>query len=209
MDTNVNLTRRSFFKAGAAAGGGLLIGFYLPGLAQQARAQDSVFAPNIWLRIATDDSVTVMVTQIEMGQGVMTAVPMLVAEDLDADWSQVRVEWVGADPAYANPNMRGVQMTAASQTTRGYWRLLREAGATARAMLVTAAAQSWGVGESSCSTEPGEVVHAPTGRRLRYGALVQQAAALPVPEEVELKHPNEFRLLGQPLPRLDTPAKVR
>jgi len=204
----MKLSRRSFFKAGAAAGGGLLIGFCLPGLKQTARAQASVFEPNIWLRIAPDDSVTVMVTQIEMGQGVMTAVPMLVAEDLDADWNQVRVEWVGADPAYANPNMRGVQMTAASQTTRGYWRMLREAGATARAMLVTAAAQQWGVAESGCSTERSEVVHTSTGRQLRYGALVEQAAALPVPEEVALKDPSDFSLLGQPLPRLDTPAKV-
>jgi len=123
----MNLTRRSFFKAGAAAGGGLLIGFYLPGLTQTAEAQSAVFAPNIWLRIARDDTVTIMLTQIEMGQGVMTSVPMLVAEDLDADWSKIGVEWVGADLAYANPGMDGVQMTAASQTTRGYWRMLREA----------------------------------------------------------------------------------
>jgi len=208
MDTTMNLTRRSFFKAGAAAGGGLLIGFYLPSLTQTAKAQGGVFAPNIWLRIAPDDSVTIMLTQIEMGQGVMTSVPMLVAEDLDADWSKIGVEWVGADLAYANPGMDGVQMTAASQTTRGYWRMLREAGAAARAMLVTAAAQSWGVAESGCSTEQGEVVHAFSGRRLRYGELVEQASALPVPDEVELRSPNEFRLLGQSLPRLDTASKV-
>lgn len=204
----MNLSRRSFFKAGAAVGGGLLIGFYLPSLRQTARAQSGVFAPNIWLRIAPDDSVTVMVTQIEMGQGVMTAVPMLVAEDLDADWSRIKVEWVGADPAYANPNMRGVQMTAASQTVRGYWRMLREAGATARVMLVAAAAQAWNVAESSCATEAGEVVHAASGRRASYGSLVARASAVPVPEQVELKGPEEFRLLGQSLARLDTPAKV-
>jgi len=204
----MNLTRRSFFKAGAAAGGGLLIGFYLPSLTQTAKAQGGVFAPNIWLRIAPDDSVTIMLTQIEMGQGVMTSVPMLVAEDLDADWSKIGVQQVGADLAYANPNMDDAQMTAASQTTRGYWRMLREAGATARAMLVTAAAQTWDVAESDCATDQGEVIHTPSGRRLRYGELVERASVLPVPEAVTLKGPEEFQLLGQSLPRLDTPAKV-
>jgi len=204
----MNLSRRSFFKAGAAAGGGLLIGFYLPALRQTAWAQSGEFAPNIWLRIAPDDSVTVMVTQIEMGQGVMTAVPMLVAEDLDADWSTIKIERVGADPAYANPNMRGVQMTAASQTVRGYWRMLREAGATARAMLITAAAQAWDVAESSCSSENGYIVHAASARRASYGSLVERASALPVPEQVELRSPANFRLLGHSLARLDTPAKV-
>ncbi len=181
---------------------------YLPGLLKPAKGQVGVFAPNIWLRIAPDDSVTVLLTQIEMGQGVMTAMPMLVAEDLDADWNKVKLEWVGADKAYGNVNMDGDQTTAASQSVRGYWKPMREAGAAARAMLVTAAAQTWGVPEESLSTEKGVVTHTASGRHLRYGELVEKAATLPVPEQVSLKDPNNFRLLGQPRARRDIPAKV-
>ncbi len=208
MGTATNLTRRTFLKVGAAAGGGLVIGLYLPGLLKPAKGQVGVFAPNIWLRIAPDDSVTVLLTQIEMGQGVMTAMPMLVAEDLDADWNKVKLEWVGADKAYGNVNMDGDQTTAASQSVRGYWKPMREAGAAARAMLVTAAAQTWGVPEESLSTEKGVVTHTASGRHLRYGELVEKAATLPVPEQVSLKDPNNFRLLGQPRARRDIPAKV-
>ncbi len=207
-------SRRNFLKAGAAAGGGLLISVYLPPFAwaqageQSKAAAGAVFAPNIWLRIGADDSVTVIQSQIEMGQGVMTAMPMLVAEELDADWSKIRLEWAPADPAYGNPQMRGVQMTASSQSTRGYWKPLREAGATARAMLVTAASQTWGVPEDSCATEKGEVIHQPSGRRLRYGALAEKASTLPVPQQVPLKRQKDFRLLGRSLPRRDVPEKV-
>ncbi|OFW42405.1 MAG: hypothetical protein A3J28_14710 [Acidobacteria bacterium RIFCSPLOWO2_12_FULL_60_22] len=208
MGNPTTLSRRSFLQVSAVAGGGLMIGFYLPGLVKQAKGQTGVFAPNIWLRIAPDDSVTVLLTALELGQGAMTAMPMLVAEELDADWNKVKLEWVGADPAYGNPNMRGTQTTAASQSTRGYWKMLREAGAAARAMLVTAAAQTWGVPEDSCSTENGEVLHSPSGRRLRYGALVEKASALPVPKPVTLKDQRNFRLLGQPIPRRDIPEKV-
>ncbi len=149
-----------------------------------------------------------MQSQIEMGQGVMTSMPMLVAEELDVDWNKVRVEWAPADLAYGNPQMRGAQLTAGSQSTRGYWKILREAGGAARAMLLTAAAATWGVAESSCSTEKGEVIHSASGRRLRYGALVEKASTLPIPKDVTLKGPSDFRLLGQSLARFDVPEKV-
>jgi len=205
------LDRRTFLKVSAAAGGGLIIGGYLSGLAGEgagAAEAAGVFEPNIWVRIAPDDTVTIMLTQLEMGQGVMTSMPMLLAEELDADWSKIRTEWVPADPRYGNPNFGGAQLTAGSNSVRGMWKILREAGASARAMLVSAAAQTWMVPENTLATEKGEVVHRASGRRLRYGALVDKAAALPVPKNVALKDPKAFTLLGQPLPRLDIPEKV-
>jgi isoquinoline 1-oxidoreductase beta subunit len=133
---------------------------------------------------------------------------MLVAEELDIDWNRITTEWAPADRRYGNPNFGGSQTTAGSNSTRGMWRLLREAGASARAMLVTAAAQTWSVAGDTLTTEKGEVVHVASGRRLKYGALVDRAAMVPVPATVVLKDPKAFRVLGQPLPRLDVPAKV-
>jgi len=134
--------------------------------------------------------------------------PMLVAEELDFDWSKIKTEWAGADPKYGNPNFGGQQLTAGSNSVRGMWKVLREAGATARVMLVTAAAQTWGVAENTCTTDKGEVIHQASGRRLKYGALVDKAAALPVPKTVALKDPKNFKLLGNSLARLDVPEKV-
>src|SRR5215468_897001 len=202
------LTRRTFLKFGAS-GGALLITGYVPGLRESSTAEAAgSFEPNIWLKIDADDSVTVKLTQLEMGQGVMTSMPMLVAEELDVPWNKIKTEWVPADPKYGNPNFGGAQLTAGSNSVRGMWKILREAGAAAHTMLVTAAAQTWGVAENTCSTEKGEVIHKASGRRLRYGSLVDKAAALPVPKTVSLKSPKEFRLLGQPTPRLDIPEKV-
>ena len=211
--TKALATRRTFLKTAAAAGGGLMIGGYLPspltgGPAAELAAQAASFEPNVWLRIGTDNSVRIMLSMVEMGQGVMTAMPMLVAEELDVDWNSITTEWAPADRRYGNPNFGGSQTTAGSNSTRGMWRLLRDAGASARAMLVTAAAQTWNVAESTLTTEKGEVVHGASGRRVKYGALVDRAAKLPVPSKVPLKDPKAFRLLGQPLPRLDVPAKV-
>src|SRR5215813_10492162 len=165
------LNRRIFLKV-SAAGGAMIVGGYLPGLRETGTAEAAgSFEPNIWLKIDADDSVTVKLTQLEMGQGVMTSMPMLVAEELDVDWNKIKTEWVPADPKYGNPNFGGAQLTAGSNSVRGMWKLLREAGAGARAMLVTAGAQAWGVAENTCSTENGEVVHNATGRRVRYGSL--------------------------------------
>ena len=149
-----------------------------------------------------------MLTMLEMGQGVMTSMPMLVAEELDFDWTKIKTEWAGADPKYGNPNFGGQQLTAGSNSVRGMWKVLREAGATARVMLVKAAAQTWGVAENTCTTDKGEVIHQATGRRLKYGTLVDKAAALPVPTGVTLKDPKTFKLLGNSLARLDVPEKV-
>src|SRR5438128_10152756 len=163
------LTRRTFLKV-SAAGGALLVGGYVPGLRETSTAEAAgVLEPNVWVRIGSDDSITIMLWQLEMGQGVMTSMPMLVAEELDVDFKKIKTEWVPADPKYGNPNFGGAQLTAGSNSVRGMWKVLREAGATARAMLITAAAQNWGVAENTCSTENGEVVHRASGRRMRYG----------------------------------------
>src|SRR5215471_443830 len=175
------LNRRTFLKV-SAAGGAFLIGGYVPGLRESSTVEAAgVFEPNVWVKIGSDDSVTIMLSMLEMGQGVMTSMPMLVAEELDIDWNKIKTEWAPADPKYGNPNFGGMQLTAGSNSVRGMWKLLRESGAAARAMLVTAAAQTLGVPESSLTTETGEVVHQATGRRVKYGTLVDKAAALPVP----------------------------
>src|SRR5438105_4029968 len=202
------LNRRNFLKV-SAAGGTFLIGGYLPGLRESATAEAAgLFEPNVWVKIAADNTVTITLSQLEMGQGVMTSMPMLVAEELDVDFTRIKTEWAPADPKYGNPNFGGAQLTAGSNSVRGMWKLLREAGGTARAMLVTVAAQNWEVAEDTCFTEKGEVVHKASGRRFRYGALVDKAGTLPVPKPVSLKSPKEFHLLGQPMARLDIPEKV-
>jgi len=210
MATTTTLDRRTFLKVSAAVGGGFVVGGYVPGLIDAPATVDAagLFEPNVWVKIGADDTVTMTLTMLEMGQGVMTSMPMLVAEELDIDWNRIKTEWAPADPKYGSPNFGGVQLTAGSNSVRGMWKVLRESGATARAMLMTAAAQTWGVAENTVSTEKGEVVHKASGRRLKYGALVDKAAALPVPKTVALKSPKEFKVLGQSLPRLDIPEKV-
>src|ERR1700704_3125695 len=206
-----SLDRRTFLKTTVGAGGGLMIGAYLPSVlgetGSQAAAAGSL-EPNIWLKVNADDTVRIMLTQLEMGQGVMTSMPMLVAEELDMDWTKIKTEWTPADAKYGNPNFGGQQLTAGSNSVRGMWKILREAGASARAMLVSAAAQTWNVPENSLTTEKREVIHQTRGRRVKDGALVDKAATLPVPKTVALKNPKDFKILGQSLPRLDIPAKV-
>jgi isoquinoline 1-oxidoreductase beta subunit len=202
------LTRRTFLKTATAAGGGLMIGAYLPITGAHTASAAGVFEPNVWIKVNADDTVRIMLTMLEMGQGVMTSMPMLVAEELDFDWTKITTEWAGADPRYGNPNFGGQQLTAGSNSVRGMWKVLRESGAAARAMLVTAAGQTWNVPESSLTTDKGEVIHQASGRRLKYGALVDKAAALPVPKTVTLKDPKTFKVLGNSVPRLDVPEKV-
>ena len=208
MTTSI-LNRRSFLQVSAAAGGGLLVGTYLhPWTDGETLEAAGSFEPNVWIKVNADDTVRIMLTMLEMGQGVMTSMPMLVAEELDFDWTKIKTEWAGADPKYGNPNFGGQQLTAGSNSVRGMWKVLREAGATTRVMLVKAAAQTWGVAENTCTTDKGEVIHQATGRRLKYGTLVDKAAALPVPTGVTLKDPKTFKLLGNSLARLDVPEKV-
>jgi isoquinoline 1-oxidoreductase beta subunit len=209
MTTTINtINRRNFLKV-SATGGALLVSVCIPGLRGVGTVEAAgLFEPNVWVRIGADDSATITLSMLEMGQGVMTSMPMLVAEELDLDWSKVQTVWAPADPRYGNPNFGGAQLTAGSNSVRGMWKLLREAGAGARSMLITAAAQTWNVPENTCSTDKGEVIHAASNRRLRYGALVDKAAALPVPKTVVLKSPKDFKLAGKSLPRLDVPEKV-
>src|SRR6266566_3350176 len=200
------VSRRTFLETSAAVGGGLLLGFTLPPLAPLQ--QNGPFVPNAFVRIDRDGRVTLIMHKVEMGQGTYTAMPMLLAEELEVDLSQVRLEHAPPDDAlYAEP-LFGVQETGGSTSVRGNWEPLRRAGATARTMLVSAAAQTWKVEPSSCRAANGVVMHGPTGRSLTYGALVDRAALLPVPSGVALKDPKDFKLIGTPAKRLDTPDKV-
>jgi isoquinoline 1-oxidoreductase beta subunit len=206
--SRTELTRRDFVRAGIAAGAGLTLAIHLPGCSPRAPVVTGPpFEPNAWLRIGTDGVVTVVVDKSEMGQGVMTALPQIVMEELDGDWTTMKIESAPAGPAYVNPAF-GVQGTGGSTSVMVSMQPLREAGARARAMLVAAAAQQWGVAPSACSTENGFVRETGTRRKLSYGALTVAAAALPVPETVTLKDPKDFRLIGQSVPRLDLKAKV-
>jgi isoquinoline 1-oxidoreductase subunit beta len=203
------LSRRALIKAGAAAGGGLLlsIGLRMP---DAAAADASGFAPNAFVRIDRDGRVTLIVCQVEMGQGTYSSMPMLIAEELEVDLAQVHVEHAPPDDKlYFNP-LLGFQATGGSTSVPGFWEPLRRAGATARTMLVAAAADTWKVDANSCRAEKGEVVHVPTGRKLGYGALADKAATLTAPaaDKVVLKDPRDFKLIGTPAKRLDTPDKV-
>jgi len=194
------VSRRDF----VATSGGLVIAFYLPSRSLPTELDDATFSPNAWIRIATDGSVTLTVDKSEMGQGSQTGLAMMLAEELEADWSQVRLGPVPENPAAWSRRMS----TGGSTAIRTSWEPLRKAGAAAREMLIDAAASTWKVDRASCRAERGAVVHAPSKRRLTYGKLVAQAAQLPVPKDPPLKDPKDFRLLGTRLPRLDTPAKV-
>jgi len=206
------VSRRQFLTAGAATGGGLLLGWHLDAgarvLAAAAKARPPIFAPNAFIRIGTDGGVTLIMNQVEMGQGTYTSMPMLLAEELEVGLDQVRLEHAPPDDKlYANP-LFGDQETGASSSVRAFYEPLRRAGAAARTMLVAAAATTWNADPASCRAQKGVVTHSPTGRTLTYGALADKAARLPVPAQVTLKDPKDFKLIGTPAKRLDTPAKV-
>jgi CO/xanthine dehydrogenase Mo-binding subunit len=205
------VSRREILVAGAAAGGGLLIGWHVDArprvLAKAAKTAPSGFAPNAFIRVGRDGRVTLLVAQVEMGQGTFTSMPMLLAEELEVGLDQVQVENAPPDEKlYGIPGFG--QMTGASISVRALYEPLRRAGATARTMLVAAAAQTWNVDPTSCQAHRGVVTHMATGRKLIYGALADKAATLPVPAQVTLKEPKDFKLIGTPAKRLDTPAKV-
>ncbi|MGF1629652.1 MAG: molybdopterin cofactor-binding domain-containing protein [Kiloniellaceae bacterium] len=207
-------SRRQFLKASAAAGAGLVIGFALAGgnkMAAAAAAQTAEgFAPNAFVRVAPDNTVTVLIKHIEFGQGTFTGLATLVAEELDADWAQMRAEHAPADASlYNNLNWGPVQGTGGSSSIANSYEQLRRAGATARALLVQAAAESWGVPAGEIAVTRGVVVHAASGRQALFGDLADVAAKLPAPAEVTLKDPKDFTLIGTTLPRLDSPIKSR
>jgi isoquinoline 1-oxidoreductase beta subunit len=209
LSASTNVNRREFLETAAGAGAGLMIGFYVPtgGRFGRVAAPAAPFAPNAWLRINPDESVLVIVDRSEMGQGVTTSLPMLLAEELEADWSKIRIEFAPADKAYTNP-MFGMQGTGGSTSVRAAYTPLRKAGAAAREMLVAAAAETWGVENSACRAEKGAVLHAASGRRLSYGKLAAKAATVPLPHDVPLKDPKDWKILGTRVRRLDTPPKV-
>jgi len=205
------LERREFLRATSAIGGGLLLAFYMPEPAEAHAPGEpepaKEFVPNAFVRIASDGRVTVIINKAEMGQGVCTSLAMLVAEELDADWKHVGFEFAPVDPVYAHPGF-GIQMTGGSTSIAGMSEPLRKAGASARAMLVDAAAHAWGVPESECTTEASFVNHPRSKRRVSYGEIASAAALLQPPKEVQLKDPKDYRILGKSTPRLDTPDKV-
>jgi len=201
------MSRRAVLKA-SAVGSSLLLGFHLPAPAS-ARASSvgtiaaNDFAPNAFLRINRNSRVTLLMPKVEMGQGTYTSLAMLAAEELEVGLHQVDLE-----PAPVDDALYGEQMTGGSTSIRWAWEPLRQAGATARTLLVAAAAQIWGVEAASCRADNGKVLHIPTGQILAYGALADKAATISVPEHVPLKKPGEFKLIGTSPKRLDASAKV-
>src|SRR5437773_11097526 len=206
---STRMTRRGFLRGTVVAGAGLTIGFQLPpGRTARAAAQSTEpFMPNAWIRITPDNVVTIIVDKSDMGQGVLTSMPMLIAEELEADWSQIRTEQAPAGPEYVNPVTKR-QVTGGSRSVRNSWEHFRKAGAAAKEMLVEAEANEWGVPPEQCVAENSTVIHRPTGRRFTYGELTDKAARLPVPQNPRLKSPKDFRLIGKRIARLETPQKV-
>ncbi|HTO48226.1 MAG TPA: xanthine dehydrogenase family protein molybdopterin-binding subunit [Burkholderiales bacterium] len=201
------LSRREFMIVGATAVGGLALGLRFAG-AEEAPNGRATFAPDAFIRIASDGSVTLVMCQVEMGQGTYTAMPQLIAEELEVGLDQVRLEHAPPNDAlYKNP-LFGDQETGGSTSVREFYEPLRRAGAAARTMLVAAAAKQWGVDPATCRAERGTVVHPDSGRSLGYGALAEAAAKQPVPAHVALKEPKDWKLIGTPAKRLDTREKV-
>ena len=193
------LSRRAFLGTSAATTASLVIGFYLP--AQALAEAEAAFSPNAYLTIASDGKITIVVARSEMGQGVRTSLPMILAEELEADWKQIAIEQAGASTLF------GDQTTGGSASVRTTWDPMRKAGAQAREMLIRAAAQAWAVKPETCKAANSFVVHSTSGRKLSYGALAAKAGKLPVPDHPQLKT-SGFKIVGKPLTRLDTPSKV-
>ncbi|OLL28798.1 aldehyde dehydrogenase [Burkholderia sp. SRS-W-2-2016] len=219
------ISRRGFLKfgvtVGAAAGGGLLLGFSMPAASQDQKAgrsviggdaneapESGVFAPNAFIQIDTAGKVTLVIPKVEMGQGVYTSIPMLIAEELEVPLDSVTLDHAPPNEKLFMDPLLGGQLTGGSTSIRFAWEPMRRAGATARVMLVNAAAQQWQVDPASCHAQAGQVTHAASHRSASYGQLAQAAAALPVPQNVALKDPKDFKLIGTPAKRLDSPEKV-
>ncbi len=194
------ISRRGFLVVGGAAGAGLVIGVYLHRRSNGAATKE--FSPNAYLKISPDDRVTIVVARSEMGQGVRTALPMILAEELEADWQKISIEQAGASTLF------GDQTTGGSASVRTTWDPMRKAGATAREMLISAAAATWGVARAECKAQNGTVLHSASNRRLTYGALAENAAKITPPADVALKQARDYTIVGKPVARLDIPAKV-
>jgi isoquinoline 1-oxidoreductase beta subunit len=203
--------RRAVLKAGAAAGSAFLLGFYLPlgrGAQRQAPADGKRFEPNAFIRIDRQGLVTLVMPQVEMGQGIYTGLAMVLAEELDVGSDQVVLETAPPnEKLYANP-VFGLQATGGSTSMRAFWMPMRKAGAGARAVLVQAAAKMWNTDPVGCRTERGEVIHGASGKKIAYGALIDHTAGVTAPPDPPLKAVSAFKVIGQPLKRYDTPDKV-
>jgi isoquinoline 1-oxidoreductase beta subunit len=209
MNWIMNISRRDFLKTGALVGGGLILGFSLPlhEPAGEAAAKPSApVLPNAFIRIAPDETVTFIINKSEMGQGVYTALPMLIAEELECDWKKIRVESAPVAPVY-NHTVFGMQLTGGSTSVWSEYDRLRKVGAAAREMLITAAARAWKVSRSGCRAQKGVVI-GPGGKKMTYGELAGKAAKLPVPKIIKLKEASAFTIIGKPTKRLDTPSKT-
>lgn len=199
--------RRDFLKASAAVGGGMTLGFYLPGASKMAEAQAATHSPNAWIKIGTDNSITVMCARSEMGQDVYTSMAILIAEELEVDVNKLKVDFAPPAEVYINALLGG-QLTGGSTSVRDAWEKLRKAGASARMMLVAAAAQQWGANAADCKAAGGAVT-GPGGKRATYGQLAEAASKMEVPKDVPLKPASEWKQVGNAKQkRLDTPAKV-
>jgi len=204
--TTLETSRRDFLKTSSLATGGLIMGFALPGAKVEAQAAGTVYTPNAWVHIADNNTITLISARSEMGQGVYTSMPMLIAEELNVDIKQIKVAIAPPAAVYVNA-LLGAQITGGSTSVRDGWEKLRVGGAQVREMLISAAADKWKVDRSTLRAENGMVL-GPKGKKASYGSLAAAAAKLPVPEKVALKDPKDFKIVGQRVKRLDTPAKV-
>lgn len=210
MNEIFKIGRRYFLKLGISLGGGLILGFHFhpPGHMGEAQAQPAApFAPNAFIRIGADDMVAIIVNKSEMGQGVYTSLPMLIAEELECDWNKMYVEAAPVDPTYNHAEWGAIQGTGGSSSVRSEWERFRKAGATAREMLLAAAAATWKVDKTTCHAENGKVFHT-SGKSLTFGKLAETAADMPVPRQVKLKDPSSFKIIGKAMKRLDTREKT-
>jgi isoquinoline 1-oxidoreductase beta subunit len=210
---NTSITRRAFLKSSLAVTGLTLavsvspFGYKILNASEKGKEEISGFSPNAWFTITPDNKVTILIGNAEMGQGVLTAHAMLIADELEADWKQVQVRQAPAGAAYKSPIL-GAQITVGSASVRGFYEPLRKAGAAGRTMLIKAAASTWKVPENECKASMGTVKHEKSGRTLTYGKLCLEAAKLEVPKDPPLKNESEFRYIGKPMPRVDVPEKV-
>lgn len=201
-------SRREFLKASAVTGAGLVIGFFIPSLGRLASAQapaKKIYQPNAFLRVGADNRVVIQVSKVDIGQGTLTALPMLLAEELDCDWNNVHAELAKGEDVFRDTAF-GMQMVGGSTSIAHTFQQYREIGARARSMLIAAAAKQWKVDPATCKTAAG-VITGPAGQRATYGSVANEAMLLPVPETVKLKDPGQFTIIGKATPRLDTPAK--
>ncbi len=206
VDTATAASRRTFLKTSALATGGLMMGFVLPGSKTEAQAAGTLYTPNAWVHIADDNTITLISARSEMGQGVYTSMPMLIAEELNVSLKQVKVAIAPPQTVYVNA-LLGAQITGGSTSVRDGWEKLRLGGAQVREMLIGAAATKWNVDRSTLRAEKGMVIGS-GGKKASYGSLAEAASKLPVPEKVTLKDPKDFTIVGKRTKRLDTPVKT-